>query len=129
MVFVEKERHALELIQKNLVQSGFEGRSEVLPVDASRAVGLLNQRGKTFDVIFMDPPYEKGWVEKTLLKLSSSPIYHRDSLLVIEHHRRETLSPILHSWNLVRQRRMGETVISFLTPLGNRVSAEAEIDS
>jgi 16S rRNA (guanine(966)-N(2))-methyltransferase RsmD len=129
VVFVEKGRHALRLIQKNLVQFGFEGRSEVLSIDASRAVGVLRQRGETFDVIFMDPPYEKGLIEKTLLKLSFHPVYHRDSLLVIEHHRREALPPILDGWNLVRQRQMGETVISFLTPQGNRVSAEAEIDS
>lgn len=129
VVFVEKGRHALGLIQKNLAQFGFEERSETLPIDASRAVRVLKQGGKTFDVIFMDPPYEKGLIEKTLLRLSSHPVYHRDSLLVVEHHRREALPPILHGWNLVRQRQMGETVISFLTPLGDRVSAEAEIDS
>jgi 16S rRNA (guanine(966)-N(2))-methyltransferase RsmD len=128
VVFVEKGRHALGIIQKNLAQFGFEGRSEVLPIDASRAVGVLKQRGETFDVIFMDPPYEKGLVEKTLLKLSFHQLYHRNSLLVIEHHRRESLPPILPGWNLIRQRQMGETLISFLTPQENRVPAEAEID-
>jgi 16S rRNA G966 N2-methylase RsmD len=106
-----------------------EERSEIVPVDANRAIGILDQRGRAFDVIFMDPPYEKGLIEKALLKLSFHPVYHRDSLLVIEHHRREVLPPVLHGWNLIRQRQMGETVISFLTPQGNRVSAEAEIDS
>jgi len=129
VVFVEKGRHALGLIQKNLAQFGLEGRSEVLPIDANRAIGILKQRGETFDLILMDPPYERGLIEKTLLKLSLYPVYHRDSLLVIEHHRRETLAPILHGWNLIRQRQMGETVISFLTPQGNRVSVEADIES
>jgi 16S rRNA (guanine966-N2)-methyltransferase len=129
VVFVEKGRHALGLIEKNLAQFGLEGRSEVLPVDANRAIGIFKQRGKTFDLIFMDPPYEKGLIEKTLLKLSSHPVYHQDSLLVIEHHRREILPPILHGWNLVRRRQMGETVISFLTPQDNHVPAEASIES
>ena len=129
VVFVEKGRHALGLIQKNLAQFGLGGRSEVLPIDANRAIGILKQRGETFDLILMDPPYERGLIEKTLLKLSLYPVYHRDSLLVIEHHRRETLAPILHGWNLIRQRQMGETVISFLTPQGNRVSVEADIES
>jgi len=129
VVFVEKGRHALGLIQKNLAQFGLGGRSEVLPIDANRAIGILKQRGETFDLILMDPPYERGLIEKTLLKLSLYPVYHRDSLLVIEHHRRETLAPILHGWNLIRQRQMGETVISFLTPQGNRVSVEPDIES
>jgi len=125
VVFVEKGRQALGLIEKNLAQFGLEERSEVLPVDANRAIGILKQRGKTFDLIFMDPPYEKGLIEKTLLRLSSQPVYRKDSLLVVEHHRREVLPPILHGWNLIRQRQMGETVISFLSPQEDHVSAEA----
>jgi len=129
VVFVEKGRHALGLIQRNLAQFGFEDRAEVLPIDANRAIGILKQRGKSFDLIFMDPPYEKGLIEKTLLKLSSHPIYHRDSLLVIEHHRRELLPPVSHGWNLIRQRQMGETVISFLTPQEDDVSTAADVES
>jgi len=129
VVFVEKGRHALGLIQRNLAQFGLADQSEVLPIDANRAIGILKQRGKTFDLIFMDPPYEKGLIEKTLLKLTSHPIHHRDSLLVVEHHRRELLPPVPHGWNLIRQRQMGETVISFLTPQEDDVSTTADVES
>jgi len=128
VIFVEKGRHALNLIQRNLAQFGLEGRSEVLPIDANRAIGILKRRGKTFDLIFMDPPYEKGLIERTLTKLCSHPIHDRDSILVIEHHRREPLSPGIHGWNLIRQRQMGETVIAFLTPQQEDVSPEAETE-
>jgi len=129
VIFVEKGRHALRLIQRNLAQFGLEERSEVLPIDANRAIGILKQRGKTFDLIFMDPPYEKGLIERTLTKLSSHQIYHRDSILVIEHHRRELLPLAINGWNLIRQRQMGETVISFLTPQEEDASTEAEMES
>jgi 16S rRNA (guanine(966)-N(2))-methyltransferase RsmD len=129
VTFVEKARHALGLIQRNLAQFGLEERSEVLPIDATRAIGILKQRGKTFDLIFMDPPYEKGLIEKTLVKLSSHQIYHRGSILVIEHHRRELLPSVAHGWNLIRQRQIGETVISFLTPRRDHTSTEGEIES
>ncbi len=129
VVFVEKGRHALGLIQRNLEQFGWKERSEILPIDANRAIGILQQRGRIFDVIFMDPPYEKGLIEKTLLKLSARPVYHRDSFVVIEHHRREALPPLLRGWNLTRQRQMGDTVISFLTPQENSVSTEGGIKS
>ncbi len=129
VIFVEKGRHALGLIQRNLAQFGLGERSEVLPTDADRAIGILNQRGKIFDLIFMDPPYERGLIEKTLTKLNSHPIYHRDSILVVEHHRREILPPVLNRWNLIRQRRMGDTVISFLTPREDHAATEAEKES
>jgi 16S rRNA (guanine966-N2)-methyltransferase len=125
VIFVEKGKQALRLIQKNLAQFGMEERSEVLPTDANRAIGILKQRGKTFDLIFMDPPYEQGLIENTLMMLNSHPIFHKDSVLIVEHHRRERLSSAIKGWNLIRQRQIGETVISILTPRGGKAPTEA----
>jgi 16S rRNA (guanine966-N2)-methyltransferase len=117
-VFVEKGRQALRLIQRNLAQLGLEGRSEILPKDVSRAIGILEKRRERFDLILMDPPYQKGLIRNTLMKLSSHQIYHRSSILIIEHTWREPLPHGPDGWNLIRQRRIGDTVISFLTPPG-----------
>jgi len=115
-VFVERGRQALRLIQRNITQIGLKGRVEIIPRDANRAIGILKRKGEIFDLILMDPPYEKGLIKRTLLKLNSHPIYHTDSILVIEHDRREPLPNILDGWNLVRERRLGDTMVSFLTP-------------
>ena len=115
-VFVEKGRQALRLIRRNVIQIGLERRVEIIPRDASRAIGILKWRGEIFDLIMMDPPYEKGLIKRTLTKLNSHPIYHVNSILIIEHDRREPLPSIPEGWNLIRERRMGDTVISFLTP-------------
>mgnify|MGYP005840509459 CR=1 FL=1 len=128
VVFVEKERRALSLIQRNLDQFGLEEQAEIFHRDVNRAIGFFNKRGDRFDLILMDPPYERGLIRKTLLKLSSQRIYHKDSILVIEHHRGEPLPRPLEGWNLIRQRRMGDTVISFLTPLEDHGLTEVEIE-
>jgi len=128
-IFVEKEKHALSLIRTNLEHLGLLERSEILPVDVTRAIGILKQRGDCFDLIFIDPPYEKGLIEKTLMKLTSHPIYRGDSIVVVEHHRRERLPAILDGWNLFRQRRTGETVASFLNPQEDQASTETEGES
>ena len=116
VIFVEKGRKALQLIQRNIAQIGLEGRVEIIPRDANRAIGILKGKGEIFDLILMDPPYEKGLIKRTLIKLISHPIYHTGSILVIEHDRREPMPDTLEGWNLVRERRLGDTVISFLTP-------------
>ena len=115
-LFVEKGRQALRLIQKNLSQLGMKERSEILPRDVRRAIGILEQRGEPFDLILMDPPYEKGLIQKTLLALYSHRIYHKDSILVIEHDRREPIPEVVEGWTLSRQRKIGDTLISFLSP-------------
>jgi 16S rRNA (guanine966-N2)-methyltransferase len=97
------------------LQCGLERRSEILPKDVNRAIGILKQKGESFDLILMDPPYEKGLIQKTLLKLNSHRIHHEDSILVIEHDRREPRPKTVDGWNLIRQRGIGDTVISFLT--------------
>ena len=122
-LFVEKGRQALRLIQKNLSQLGMKGRSEILPRDVSRAIGILERRGEPFDLILMDPPYEKGLIQETLSKLYSHRIYHKDSILVIEHDRREPIPEVVDGWTLSRQRKIGNTLISFLSPSKPPVNA------
>jgi 16S rRNA (guanine(966)-N(2))-methyltransferase RsmD len=116
VVFVERGREATRLIKSNLAQCGMTALSEIIPKDVIRAIGVLHQRGEAFDLILMDPPYEKGLIEKTLWKLRFYRIYHDDSILIVEHDRREPLPTELNGWNLIRQRKIGDTLISFLTP-------------
>jgi len=125
-IFVEKRRQATRLIQRNLAQLGLKDRSEILPKEANRAIGILMQRGESFDLILMDPPYEKGLIQKTLSKLNSHPIYCGNSILVIEHNRREPLPLNIEGWSLIRQQRIGDTLISFLIPRKKPTSTEAE---
>ena len=129
VIFVEKGRQALRLIQTNLDQLGLADRSEILPKDVNRAIGILKQRGEGFDLILMDPPYEKGLIQRTLMKLNTHPIYHRDSILVIEHNRREPLPHVLEGWNLIRQQKIGDTLLSFLTLQVRDQTPEVKIES
>jgi 16S rRNA (guanine966-N2)-methyltransferase len=116
VVFVEKGRQAMHLLQRNLSRCGMTDLSEIIPKDVQRAIGLLQRSGDSFDLILMDPPYAKGLVQKTLMALQFHPICQEDSVLVIEHDRREPLPSILKGWHLVRQRRIGDTLLSFLSP-------------
>jgi 16S rRNA (guanine966-N2)-methyltransferase len=125
VIFVERGREATRLMKNNLSQCRMTMLSEIIPKDVIRAIGVLHQRGETFDLILMDPPYEKGLIEKTLWKLQSNRIYHDDSILIIEHDRREALPTELDGWNLIRQRKIGDTLISFLTPLTREAESEA----
>jgi 16S rRNA (guanine(966)-N(2))-methyltransferase RsmD len=127
-IFVERGRQALRIIQRNLTQFGFEEQSEIISKDANRAIGILKNRGESFDLIIIDPPYEKGLIKRILMKLSSNPIYHKDSILIIEHDRRENL-PHIMDWSLYKERQFGDTVISFLTPLCDRQTIELTLET
>ena len=119
-VFVEKERSAVDLIKENLSHCGFEDRVHIMTGEVERAIRLLHRKGEVFDFIFMDPPYRRGLVQKTLGILQAEPLHHEDSILVIEHDRREPLSESMEEWVLLRKRRFGDTVVSFIAPSGKR---------
>lgn len=48
------------------------------------ALRQLENEGKCFDIIFMDPPYNNLHEEKILGQLSGSSLLHRDTLIIVE---------------------------------------------
>jgi len=123
VIFVEKSRQALRIIERNLLETEMAVRSEVLPKDVTRAIGILAQKSESFDLILMDPPYREGWIMKTLERIRRTPIHHEGSLLVIEHDRREPLPDVVEGWEVIKQRKLGDTLVSFLVPKKSRYPA------
>ena len=44
----------------------------------------MENEGKCFDIIFMDPPYDHFYEKKVLKQLSGSRLLHKDTLIVVE---------------------------------------------
>ncbi len=60
-VFVDIDLNALRCIKNNLAKAKLEGR-----VVRRDAIAFLNSCSDRFDIIFSDPPYNKGWTAKLL---------------------------------------------------------------
>jgi 16S rRNA (guanine966-N2)-methyltransferase len=131
-LFVDGSAPSIAIIRRNLALCAMTARAEVLQGDVLRAIALLRRRRRTFDLLFADPPYEQGLVERTLKALGVHDIGHGDTLVVIEHTRREPLPNPLGPWALLRQCKTGDTVVSFLKkdpPPGEGAEAPAVVDS
>ena len=62
-----------------------------------------------FDIIFLDPPYEKKLAEKTLAMLERESLLHVNGLVVAEERASEGLAEQYGTLTLVKQRSYGET--------------------
>jgi 16S rRNA (guanine(966)-N(2))-methyltransferase RsmD len=82
--FVEDNKAALECIKTNLRTTKLEQDAEVFANNALDAIRLLEIKGKVFDVIFMDPPYNHMFEKDVLLALQNSNIVYCDSIIVVE---------------------------------------------
>ena len=69
--------------------------------------------GAPFDLIFIDPPFLSGGVQEVLASLGSADILSDDGFVVARHHRREEVE-VPGVFELVKQRKFGESVVIFL---------------
>lgn len=110
VVFVELSSRRSNNISSRIKESG----QEVLRMDVRRALVVLASRASRFNIVFADPPYSNGWVER-MASLSGrlSAIMSDSGLFVLEHTKREALESSLWSGWEVESKAYGETVLSF----------------
>lgn len=112
-VLVDASRHAGKAIHENIATMGFSDRSRVWIASVLTSLRRLSRRGETFDLIFIDPPYERGWVEKIMAAMAKEQLLREGGTLVIEHSTRERVEGRYGSLVLTGQRRYGTTLLSF----------------
>lgn len=82
-VFIEKDKNALECIRTNLKKTGLAEQSQVVPMEIMTGLASLEGK-KTFDIVFMDPPYGEDYEKKVLTYLKESRLVTEDSLIIFE---------------------------------------------
>jgi 16S rRNA (guanine(966)-N(2))-methyltransferase RsmD len=82
--FVDNSRNANKVIHENLVHTRFLEQAEVLAYDCISAIRILEGRHGAFDVIFMDPPYNKELEKEVLSALAGSSLVDENTLIVVE---------------------------------------------
>ena len=112
-VLVEASRGAARAIRENLQTLGFSGKSQIWIIPVLRSLRLLSRRGETFDLVFLDPPYERDWVRKTLRAIALQGLLREGGTLVVEHGVREKVEVDYGPLTLKDQRRYGTTLLSF----------------
>ncbi len=110
---VEKNRTRADIIRQNLRSLDLNKYCQVLDMDVRYAIPLLGDKGAAFDIIFMDPPYEKGYPTETMMLLEKHRIYKNDAVIVMEYSSRETISfPDIRGFNVVKTKKYGGTVLA-----------------
>jgi 16S rRNA (guanine966-N2)-methyltransferase len=88
-------------------------RCRVLNLPAERAFRTLERQHASFDLIFLDPPYGLGWVERALTIVAQASLLREDGVIVAEHSVRDRPGDHYGELALYDRRRYGDTVLSF----------------
>lgn len=83
-VLVDNDREAIRCMKENIHHTHFEDHAQVMHMDVLQALRRLDHLGRSFDIIFMDPPYRQGLEERVLSYLWNSRLLQPDTQIVVE---------------------------------------------
>jgi len=111
-LFLDSSRPATSVVEENLAALGFEERAEVVRGDVFRLIPWLARRDRRFGIVFVDPPYDRGFAQKTVRLLNRFPILEEHGMVVVEHSKREAMRP--GTFLTHRKRAFGDTIVTIL---------------
>ncbi len=104
--FIEKNHICAKVIKQNIQKLDLQDQAEVIIRDALDYSRTTSAR---FDIIFVDPPYNKGLASQTARLVYN--LLNEEGMAVIEHSPAETIDvPGMEPWKV---RCYGETVITY----------------
>ena len=101
-VMIEKDGEALKYIIENIDNLGFTDRCRAYKNDVIRAIEILGRKNEKFDIIFLDPPYKKGFEDKCLDILLNSTLIDEHTLIIIEEDFKTDTAHLEKDWDIVK---------------------------
>lgn len=113
-VFVEKQKGAISVIEKNIRLCALESRTKIIRWDIRKNLNCIRKYGPAFDLVFMDPPYHKNLIKPTLDNMRDSLCLKQGACIVAEHAFSEPIPKDCPGYSVTDQRKYGKTLVSFL---------------
>lgn len=115
VIFIEKEIKCIKIIKENLKKTKNNQNSLVFKIDFLSGIKLLAKKNYLLDFIFLDPPYNMGLANISLLEISKLPILKKNSVVIVQHYKKEKVEENINNLKLFDQRKYGESYLSFFS--------------
>lgn len=104
---VDANPEAVKIIRENLVRTGLSDKASVAAGDAEQ---FLTHTKAVFDIVFIDPPYSKGFIDKVLPL--TVPHVSEHGVIICEAARIDEVPDSAGDFKLVRQNNYGKTQLA-----------------
>lgn len=111
VTFVEKDEAQCREIFGNLSRLKLTDQASVCCEDASIALERLSASRKTFDFVFVDPPYDDAMAAGSLERLARIKLVSPGGFVLVECRKREDFPDVFGSLKMLRDKRYGQTKI------------------
>ncbi len=106
VTFVESARPALAALQENLTLFGRDSRIRLVRASAWQFLAGFPERA--FELVFLDPPYGRGWVLRAGQTLEGGGWLTPAAWVYVEAGREEDPVPVPENWQPYREGTCGE---------------------
>lgn len=109
--FVDNNKESINYVKDNL-ESLDISNYELLYTDDFKALEKFKNEGIKFDVVYLDPPYEKGKYEDILSYIYSNNLLNHNAIVTCETNREIIINPL---WNqTIKEYHYGEITVVVL---------------
>ncbi len=111
--FIETNPEALSILKKNVEGARLSDKSEIISKDI---FDFLNSTNKKFDIIFLDPPYNKGFLSPVFKTVKERKLLSENGIILTETEfgGEETE---FNGFNCIKNAKYGKTVVSVFTEM------------
>lgn len=115
-IFCEKNRNAIEIIEKNIEKTRFTNKSLLIKNDFEKGLTYINNQNIKVDIVFIDPPYKTDLAKKSVEKILDIDILNDNFIMVIETDEPERILNDIEDMNITvyDKRKYGRVSIIFL---------------
>lgn len=110
VTFIEKDRQTFFLLKENSKKLGIDNNNtNFLYGDSTK---ILKKIQKSFDVIFVDPPYQSGLYDNILKTILDNNLLKNNGVLIVEHPKELELN--IENYKKIKQKIYADKSLTFL---------------
>ena len=107
VVAIEKDRQTYNIIKNNSKKLNIP--FEIINYDA---IKFLQKTDKTFDVFYIDPPYQAGLYDKVLYEIENKNLLNNNGIIILE--KPQSLEVNLYNFNCFKEKKYSDKTICYL---------------
>jgi len=116
--FCDSSAESIRLTKSNIDKCNAGSQSVLIAGDFIKALLKMPEKA---DIILLDPPYEKGFLDICLKKIYENGVLSEDGIIVAEHGAAEVLPDSLLTFNRIKKKKYGSALVSLYIELSGGV--------
>ncbi|NLJ72092.1 MAG: 16S rRNA (guanine(966)-N(2))-methyltransferase RsmD [Syntrophomonadaceae bacterium] len=115
VIFIDNDKEAIKIIKDNLAHCNFTTNFEVYKNDVFKAINILKTRQIVFDIIYIDPPFDKTelFTEVILCIDNEKSLIKQDGVVIIRTPNKFVLPEEYSNLMKYRHNKYGESALHY----------------